>query len=141
MILETAIRPDVLCRLRVISKYSSGKVERLCERHSREWVEAANLETSRQQKIERESLSANGDTVIIIRVGVQTNPDGQYVASVDNPILSCKLGFGSTPYKALRELGKNIANNADNILQKIIEQEMEIRVADRAGQLQERIKQ
>jgi hypothetical protein len=110
--------------------YPDGRTERLCSRHRAEDVQVSNLKTLTQQKAERDQLQS---IAIILHVSTDVNPNGSYYASVANPINSCPVGFGATPYRALRELGLRIADNADRVLQSIVEHEMELRVAAQPG--------
>ena len=117
-----------------ISEYGDGRIEKLCDEHRREQVQAQNLALYRRQKLEREQVGASDRKVaIVLHVSKERDEDGNYLASLENPINSCDSGFGRTPYRALSELGRKISENADKILQKVVEHEMEIRVADHAS--------
>lgn len=106
-------------------------VEQLCGKHRSEDVEQSNARARLEQKAQRELIAPPEQyTTVVLGVSTSVNLEGSYYASVNNPMLSCPVGFGSTPYRALAELGRHIAENADRILHKIVEDEMDIRARE-----------
>jgi len=95
---------------------------------NRRWIIESNLKLYRRQLDERNQLNHRyGDGwSIIVHMPSSTNPHGEYTATVANPINCCAVGFGATPYRALKDLAAKMEAAADKILHAVEQQPSEI---------------
>ena len=109
------------------SRYGDGSERRLCDYHQSQEIKRANYDLYVKQIAQRADLSRDWGIPLLVMVQGTKNLNGEYVVSIENPLMGCSPGFGSTPVRALRDFALKLADEADKVLHRVNEQEFERR--------------